>query len=154
MDLNTVAADAFGRSLSGLGLNLLVRDMAAEVAFLTQVLGLAAYRVSADFAILGWDRQILMLHADPTYHANPLHALLPEAGPRGAGAELRLYGADPDAAAARSALFRDAVMLQPPRDKPHGLREAYILSPAGYCWVPSMALPQTGSGPDSASATP
>jgi hypothetical protein len=27
-------------------------------------------------------------------------------------------------------------VLQAPADKPHGLREAYILDPDGYCWVP------------------
>ena len=30
-------------------------------------------------------------------------------------------------------------VLQPPTDKPHGLREAYILCPDGYAWVPSRA---------------
>lgn len=24
-------------------------------------------------------------------------------------------------------------------DKPHGLREAFILDPEGYCWVPTVA---------------
>ena len=29
-------------------------------------------------------------------------------------------------------------------DKPHGLRECYIVDPDGYVWVPSTALPATG----------
>ena len=33
-----------------------------------------------------------------------------------------------------------AVILQPPTDKPHGLREAYILCADGYAWVPSRPL--------------
>ena len=32
------------------------------------------------------------------------------------------------------------MILQPPTNKPHGLREAYILDPDGYCWVPSRPL--------------
>jgi hypothetical protein len=31
-------------------------------------------------------------------------------------------------------------ILQAPKDKPHGLREAYILCENGYAWVPSCAL--------------
>ena len=32
-----------------------------------------------------------------------------------------------------------ATILAAPRDKPHGLREAYILCDNGYAWVPSRA---------------
>ena len=83
--------------------------------------------------------EVLQLHADHTYHANPLADLLPEAGPRGAGAELRLFDVDPDSAAARVE-GAGGMILQPPTNKPHGLREAYILDPDGYCWVPSRPL--------------
>lgn len=140
MDYETVPADAFGRSLRGLGLNLLVRDVAEELTFLTGVLGLTAHRVSRDFAIVTGGGALVQVHADATYHANPLLGLLPETPPRGAGIELRLYDIDPDTAAAR-AEAQGAPILQPPTDKPHGLREAFLLSPNGYCWVPSRPLP-------------
>ena len=140
MDYETVPADAFGRSLRGLGLNLLVRDVAEELAFLTGVLGLTAHRVSRDFAIVTGGGALVQIHADATYHANPLLGLLPETPPRGAGIELRLYDVDPDTAAAR-AEAQGTPILQPPTDKPHGLREAFLLSPNGYCWVPSRPLP-------------
>lgn len=140
MDYETVPADAFGRSLRGLGLNLLVRDVAEELAFLTGVLELTAHRVSRDFAIVTGGGALVQVHADATYHANPLLGLLPETPPRGAGIELRLYDIDPDTAAAR-AEAQGAPILQPPTDKPHGLREAFLLSPNGYCWVPSRPLP-------------
>lgn len=140
MDFERISPEDFGRSLSGLGLNLLVADVAREVAFLSGVFGMAAHRVSEDFAIMDWRGQVFQLHADRTYHSHPLPGLLPEAGPRGAGAELRLYGCDPDAAAALAERF-GGVVLAAPADKPHGLREAYILSPVGYAWVPS--LPKT-----------
>ena len=80
------------------------------------------------------------LHADATYGSNPLLSLLPEAGPRGAGAEFRLYATDPDEAAARVADVADAVLLQAATDKPHGLRECVILCSNGYAWVPSRHL--------------
>jgi predicted enzyme related to lactoylglutathione lyase len=63
---------------------------------------------------------------------------------RGAGAELRLYGRDPDAAEAVARAQADAlggVVLAASADKPHGVREAYILDPEGYCWVPTIAKP-------------
>lgn len=139
MDYETISADAFGASLRGLGLNLLVRDVTREVAFLTDVMELTAHRVSADFAILTYGDQVFQLHSDGTYANNALLGLLPELPPRGAGVELRLYDTDPDAACAR-ATASGAEVLAPPEDKPHGLREAYILSPDGYAWVPSRPL--------------
>ena len=139
MDYETVSAEEFGASLTGIGLNLLVRDVLAQVAFLTDVFAMTAHQVSKDFAILRYHDQVLQLHSDGTYHSNPLLGLLPEAGARGAGLEIRLYHTDPDAAAAR-AEARGAYVLQPPTDKPHGLRETYILCDNGYAWVASRPL--------------
>ncbi|WP_027245176.1 glyoxalase/bleomycin resistance/dioxygenase family protein [Leisingera daeponensis] len=129
-------ADSFGRSLRGIGINLLVRDVPAEVAFLETVFGLKGHQVSKDFAIVTYGGQVFQLHSDGTYADNPLLGLLPENPPRGAGIEIRLYDTDPDAAAAR-AEAAGLTILQAPADKPHGLREAYILCDNGYAWVPS-----------------
>ncbi|MGR3761153.1 VOC family protein [Roseobacteraceae bacterium NS-SX3] len=136
MDYDTIDAESFGRSLCGLGLNLLVRDVRVEAAFLEAVFGMAAHQVTADFAIMAYGGQVFQLHSDATYHSNPLFGLLPEAPPRGAGIEIRLYGCDPDEAA-RKAEQSGGTVLQEPADKPHGLREAYILCGNGYAWVPS-----------------
>jgi len=140
VDFETVTPEDFGRSLKGIGLNILVRDVRAEAAFLAQVFDMKAHRLSDNFAIMTYHGQIFQLHADPTYGSNPLLSLLPEAGPRGAGAEFRLYETDPDEAAARAALCPDALVLQAPANKPHGLRECYILCANGYAWVPSRRL--------------
>lgn len=138
MDYETVDADSFGRSLRGIGLNLLVRDVPDRCAFLEAVFGMRTHQVSADFAIVTYGDQVFQLHSDGTYHANPLLGLLPENPPRGAGIEIRLYDTDPDEAAAR-AEAQGATILQAPADKPHGLREAFILDGDGYAWVPSRA---------------
>lgn len=137
-------ADDYGRALKGFGVNLLVRDVPRVIAFSREVLGATVVRADADFAVL---RQVIngqtlaewMLHADGTYHSNPLLGLIPADHPRGAGVELRLYQVDPDAAVAR-AEKAGYVVLNPPADKPHGMREAYILDPDGYCWVVSTPL--------------
>ena len=143
MDYETVDADSFGRSLRGLGLNLLVRDVQAEVAFLDAVFGMAAHQVTADFAIVTYCDQVFQLHGDGTYHSNPLLGLLPAQPPRGAGIEIHLYDSDPDAAVAAAEAL-GAMILQEPKDKPHGLREAYILCENGYAWVPSRPKDTAG----------
>ena len=140
MDFETVKAEDFGRSLKGIGLNLVVRDVKRLAAFLERVFGMTAHRLSADFAIMTYHGEVFQLHADGTYAENPLLGLLPEAAARGAGLEIRLYETDPDKAAERAATFADATILQEPTDKPHGLRECYILCENGYAWVPSRRL--------------
>lgn len=141
MDFETVSAGDFGRSLTGIGLNLVVRDVEASARFLAEVFGMGVHRLSKDFAILTYGGDVMQLHSDGTFGGHPLLGLLPKAGARGAGAELRLYETDPDEAA----LLAEAAgghVLQAPADKPHGLRECVILDPDGYAWVPSRALQQ------------
>lgn len=139
MDFETVSAGDFGRSLKGIGLNLLVRDVEASAAFLAEVFAMGVHRLSKDFAILTYGDDVMQLHSDGTFGGHPLLGLLPEAGARGAGAELRLYETDPDEAAQRAEAAGGHV-LQAPANKPHGLRECVILDADGYAWVPSRAL--------------
>ncbi len=139
MDFETVSAEDFGKSLRGIGLNLLVRDVVALCGVLETVFDMKAHQVSTDFAIVTYGDQVFQLHADGTYHSNPLLSLLPESGARGAGLEIRLYDTDPDVAADRGAAAGMHV-LQAPTDKPHGLRECYLVCENGYAWVASRAL--------------
>jgi len=139
MDYDTATAESFGASLRGMGLNLLVRDVAAEVAFLQALFGMKAFQPTDDFAIMTYGDQVFQLHSDGTYHSNPLLGLLPENPPRGGGIEIRLYDSDPDAVCA-VAEAAGGTILQEPMDKPHGLREAYVLCENGYAWVCSRAL--------------
>ncbi len=55
------------------------------------------------------------------------------------GTELRLHGRDPDAAEA-AARALDLTVLASAMDKPHGLREALLIDPAGYLWVSDVSL--------------
>lgn len=134
-----MAADEYGRGLRGLGVNLLVRDIEASVRFATGVLGATPVYADADFAVLRHGVAEWMLHADHTYEDNPLIGLVRGAEGRGAGAELRLHGCDPDLAEA-AARAAGHVVLAGAADKPHGLREAYILDDDGYCWVPDRPV--------------
>ena len=97
------------------------------------------HRLSGDFAIIVYGVNVFQLHADGTYSNNPLLSLLPENPPRSAGVELRFYETDPDIATDQ-ALAKGFHVLQKPIDKPHGLREAYILDPDGYVWIPPRPI--------------
>jgi len=139
MDFESVGAEEFGASLRGIGLNLLVRDVPAICVMLETVFDIKSHQITADFAIVTYGDQVFQLHADGTYHSNPLLGLLPEAGARGAGIEIRLYDTDPDEAVSK-AEAAGMHILQEPSERPHGLREAYLLCPNGYAWAPSRPL--------------
>ena len=146
MDYENASAEDFGASLRGLGLNLLVQDVGREVAFLETVFGMKAFQPTADFAIMAYGDQVFQLHSDGTYHSNPLLGLVPETPPRGGGIEIRLYDSDPEEVCA-VAEAAGGTILQGPTDKPHGLREAYVLCENGYAWVCSRAKDAKGRMP-------
>lgn len=139
--LETISAEDFGRSLNGLGINLLTRDVLSLEIFLREVFNMHSARVSRDFAIMHYANAVFQLHADATFHKNPLLSVLPENGFRGAGIEIRLFATDPDQAAdAAASHSHESHLLQAPANKPHGLRECIILCENGYAWVPSRRL--------------
>ena len=132
-------AAAFGQSLTGLGISLLVTDVNATIEFSRKVLGADMMYSDDTFAIMMHGENLWMLHADSTYHSNPMQGLVLNQDGRGRGVELRLYERDPDDAekAARDSGYE---VLFETKNKPHGLRECYLLDPDGYCWVPSRHL--------------
>jgi uncharacterized glyoxalase superfamily protein PhnB len=137
---NTVAKPngaAYGKALKSFGVNLLVRDVLTAVAFQVEVLGVEQVYSDTDFAIMRHQDVEWMLHADHTYHDNPLLGLTGDGAMRGVGCELRLYGIDPDAAANRARARGDTILAEA-GDKPHGLRESYLVDPDGYVWVPGV----------------
>jgi predicted enzyme related to lactoylglutathione lyase len=136
----------FGRSLGpGLGVNLLVGNVSAAATFQESVFGARIVWREADLAILSACGSVWMLHGDRTYRDHPLGRAVAGEVVRGAGVELRLYGTNPDEAV-RLAEAAGGTVLCPPLDKPHGLREAYIVDTEGYIWVPSVPS-QAGASP-------
>jgi catechol 2,3-dioxygenase-like lactoylglutathione lyase family enzyme len=129
---------AFGRAIRpGLGVNLLVRSIEVATRFQRDALGARAVYRERGFAIMSGVGSTWLLHADETYGRHPLGLAVEGLQVRGSGVELRLYGTDPDAAAARAEAAGGHVLVEP-IDKPHGLREAYLLDPDGYVWVPCV----------------
>ena len=133
-------ADDYGRTLKqGLGVNLLVRDVAAAVKFQKQVLGAETVYADPDFAVMKAGGTEWMLHADHTYRDHEMTGVIQDVEARGAGAELRLYGRDPDDAEA-AAREGGWTVLSGAVDKPHGQREAHIVDDDGYVWVPGVPI--------------
>lgn len=133
------AAD-FGRSLPrGVGVNLLVREIAPAEDFCRKVLCATVLYADEDFAAIELLGSVFMLHADHSYEDNPMSGVAKDVETRGAGVEIRLYGADPDRIEALARKYGHTV-LAGSSDKPHGLRECHIVGPDGYIFVPSLAI--------------
>ncbi len=133
-------ADDYGRSLPRFTVNLLVRDVGRSVAFYMAVFGASKHYSDADMAAMHMHGLEFMLHSDHTYDQHPLASRLAATGPRGTGAELRLFGVDPDTLATR-AQARGATIVQAVSDKPHGWREVMVADPDGYVWAVGIPLP-------------
>lgn len=134
--------DEYGRSLpKGIGINLLVPEIEPMAAFLREVLAAQIVYADPDFAAVVIGGSPMMLHADHAYSDHAMHGAVAGLEARGAGVEIRLYGADPDRAEA-AARRRGDTVLSGSIDKPHGLRECHIIGPHGYVFAPSVALAQ------------
>jgi hypothetical protein len=134
-------APDFSRTLRGLTINLLVRRTALAAEFAREVLGAEVVYLDPDFGVFRLGEAEWIIHADHTYDHHPYLPEVQAAPRRGAGAELRLHGCDPDRAeaTARRLGFR---VIAPPADMGHGLREAYIADADGYTWVVDITLPE------------
>ena len=124
----------YGRTLTGLSMNLIVRDVAKSLPFYRDVLGFTVHYADADFAALQLAGARVQLHADHTYDTQPWAPRLAKPGLRGLGAEIRIMGIDPDAAE-RRANERGATVLNGSRDWPHGWRDVVLEDPDGYTFA-------------------
>ena len=128
------ASDA-ARELSGLTANLLVKNISKSTDFITNVIEASIIYEDIDFAAIEGFGSKWCFHADHTYDKHPLIGFINKKNKRGDGIELRLLGCNPDKAEMR-ALKHGFKVISKTQDKPHGLRECYIIDSSGYCWVP------------------
>lgn len=129
----------YARSLQGITLNLLVRDIDRTISFQREVLAATVVYSDPDFAVCRSSGSECMFHADHTYESHPMLAATQALQPRGGGIEIRVHGRDPDIAEA-SARRLGLEIISPATDKGHGLREAYIRDHDGYIWVPDVQI--------------
>jgi len=143
-------ATEYGATLTGVSLNLIVRDVQRSLPFYLEVLGFSSPYSDADFAALEGFGLKVQLHADHTWENMPWHGRLAAGEGRGLGAEMRIYGPDPDEAEGRARASGATIML-PATDFPgHGWRECYLVDPDGYLWVVGSAI--KAKPPEGASA--
>lgn len=134
-----MSAQEYGQSLRGLGINLLVTSIEQSTHFATSVLGASIVYSDVDFAVVHASDTEWMLHADHTYDSHPMAGVVADVPVRGCGIELRLHNCDPDLACTR-AREHNYIVLADAMDKPHGVREAFIIAPDGYIWVPDTPI--------------
>ena len=133
------AAD-YGRTLAGLSVNLIVRDVARSLPFYRDVLGLQLLYADPDFAAFERAGARLQLHADHAYSGMPWAARLArEEGKRGLGAEIRILGIDPDAAERRARESGHTILVGT-KDWPHGWRDCVLEDPDGYAFAVGVPL--------------
>ncbi len=134
-------ASEYSKTLQGLTLNILVKQIEPALSFAQEVLGAEVVYSDPDFAVLSAYGAEWMLHADHTYDKHPMGKTVATDAVRGAGAEIRLHGCDPDTAeqAARNGGYE---VMSPASDKGHGVRETFIRDQDGYVWVPDVLLPE------------
>lgn len=135
-----MTAAAYGRTLAGLSVNLIVRDVAKSLPFYVEVLGFRALYSDPDFAALEREGMRMQLHADHTYEAMPWARRLGTPEQRGLGAEIRIFGIDPDAAERAARERGDTVLLATATTR-HGWREVYLEDPDGYVFA--VGVPTT-----------
>ena len=132
---------AFGRGLeAGVGVNILVRDVEASIRWQVEVLQATVIYWEDHFAIMTAQGAIWLVHSDWSYRDHEMTGVVQGVEARGAGLEIRLDGLDPDACEAR-ARAAGGIVLAGALDKPHGLREAYLVDPDGYVWAPGIGIP-------------
>ena len=128
-------AAEYGRSLPVFTVNLLVTDV---VEFYRNVLGAECQFFDEDYAAMTVHGADVMLHADHAYDAHPWSGPLSAGERRGLGAEMRIFGLDPDAVEAAARKF-GSVVVQTTQNKPHGWREVMVADPDGYVWAVGVA---------------
>ena len=129
-----MTAAEYGRTLQGLSVNLIAREIERSLPFYCDVLGFRVVYSDPDFAALERDGIRVQLHADHTYEKMPWAPRLADPGKRGLGAEIRILGIDPEAAerAARAGGFG---VLVSTRERGHGWREVVVEDPDGYVFA-------------------
>lgn len=135
-----LSAAEYGRTLAGLSVNLIVREIARSLPFYTEVLAFRLLYSDADFAALEREGARLTLHADHAYAGVPWTARLAKAEKRGSGAELRILGLDPEAVA-KAARERGYAVLYGPLAKAHGWHEVHVEDPDGYVFAVGLPTP-------------
>ena len=92
-----------------------------------------------DFAAIEGFGSRWCIHSYHTYDNHPYINIIKSSKPKGLRIELRVIDCDPDREEER-ARKENYIILSNSMNKPHGLRECYILDNNGFCWVLSILV--------------
>ncbi|MGB2695176.1 MAG: VOC family protein [Dehalococcoidia bacterium] len=129
----------YGRQMPPFTVNLIVADVARSLRFYQDVLGAEVHYSDEDFAALRLASLEFMLHADHTYDDHALYGHLGTMSRRGVGAELRLFGIDPDDVQ-RNAVEHSAEVVQAVDNRGHWRRDVLVADPDGYVWAVGVII--------------
>jgi len=136
-------AAEYGRTLHGLSLNLIVRDLVRSLALLSDGFRPPPSRALPDVGQPSGELERegihVQLHVDRTYGRMPWADELASGARRGLGAEFRLLGFDPEAVE-RAARDHGTVLLPTAVRESHGWRDCVVADPDGYTFAVGMAL--------------
>lgn len=130
----------YGALLPPFSLNLLVADTERSCVFYRGVFDAEVHYRDIDFAAVRVGPVEVMLHADHTHDTHPWYADLQAGVRRGAGAQLRVLGIDPDETERRARATGATVAVQT-ADKGHGWREVCVHDPDGYESAVGVLIP-------------
>ena len=133
------SASEYSKDLSGLTINLLVKDIKHSINFLQKIINAKIIYQDPDFAAIEGFGSSWNIYSYHTYDNHAYINIIKSSKPKGLGIELRVIGCDPDRAEER-ARKENYIILSNSMNKPHGMRECYILDNNGFCWVPSILV--------------
>ena len=133
------SASEYSKDLSGLIVNLLVKDIKHSIHFLQKIINAKIIYQDPDFAAIEGFGSRWCIHSYNTYGTHPFLNFIKSSKSKGLGIELRVIGCDPDRAEER-ARKENYIILSNSMNKPHGMRECYIRDNNGFCWVLSILV--------------
>ena len=133
------SASEYSKDLSGLTINLLVKDIKHSINFLQKIINAKIIYQDPDFAAIEGFGSSWCIHSYNTYGTHPFLNFIKSSKSKGLGIDLRVIGYNPDRAEER-ARKENYIILSNSMNKPHGMRECYILDNNGFCWVPSILV--------------
>ena len=133
------SASEYSRDLSGLTVNLLVENINLSIHFLQKIIKAKIIYQDPDFAAIEGFGSRWCIHSYHTYGTHPYLNFIKSSKSKGLEIELRVIGCDPNRVEER-ARKENYIILSNSMNKPHGMRECYILDNNGFCWVPSILV--------------
>ena len=124
-------------------MNLICPEPLTYTPSIARVFSSNPIRVDELYALLTWDDNanfgnLIQVHSDDNYKKTPYYKYFGDLRPRDLGAELRFFNVCPDKSVDQASIEQSWQIIESPTNKGHGLKEAFLVDSADFCWVPSV----------------